>query len=38
MSPGTRRFLDEGQSRDDLGFRCAMIRTGSQAMGGRGKK
>ncbi|MBN1159096.1 MAG: SUMF1/EgtB/PvdO family nonheme iron enzyme [Bacteroidales bacterium] len=29
MSPGTRRFLDEDQSRDDLGFRCAMIRVGS---------
>ena len=30
MSPGTRRFLDEEQSRDDLGFRCAMFRVGSQ--------
>jgi gliding motility-associated lipoprotein GldJ len=29
MSPGTRRFLDENASRDDLGFRCAMIRVGS---------
>lgn len=29
MSPGTRRFLDETQSRDDLGFRCAMTRVGS---------
>ncbi|MBN2482558.1 MAG: SUMF1/EgtB/PvdO family nonheme iron enzyme, partial [Bacteroidales bacterium] len=29
LSPGTRRFLDEDQSRDDLGFRCAMIRVGS---------
>ncbi len=36
MSPGTRRYLDEEQSRDDLGFRCAMIRVGSQA--GAGKK
>ncbi len=31
MSPGARRFLDEGESRDDLGFRCAMIRVGSPA-------
>jgi gliding motility-associated lipoprotein GldJ len=29
MSPGTRRFLEESQSRDDLGFRCAMTRVGS---------
>ena len=29
LSPGTRRFLDERESRDDLGFRCAMIRVGS---------
>ncbi|MBN1118929.1 MAG: SUMF1/EgtB/PvdO family nonheme iron enzyme [Bacteroidales bacterium] len=29
MSPGTRRFLDEKSSRDDLGFRCAMTRVGS---------
>jgi gliding motility-associated lipoprotein GldJ len=31
LSPGTRRFLDERQSRDDLGFRCAMTRVGSPA-------
>lgn len=29
MAPGTRRFLDEKMSRDDLGFRCAMDRLGS---------
>jgi gliding motility-associated lipoprotein GldJ len=29
LSPGTRRFLDENKSRDDLGFRCAMTRIGS---------
>jgi formylglycine-generating enzyme len=29
LSPGTRRYLDEQSSRDDLGFRCAMIRVGS---------
>jgi len=27
--PGTRRFLDENQSTDDIGFRCAMTRVGS---------
>lgn len=29
MSPGTRRFLDEKQATDDIGFRCAMFRVGS---------
>lgn len=29
MSPGTRRFLDERKAKDNLGFRCAMIRVGS---------
>lgn len=29
LSPGTRRFLDERESRDDIGFRCAMVRVGS---------
>jgi len=29
LAPGARRFLDERESRDDLGFRCAMIRVGS---------
>ncbi len=29
LSPGTRRFLDQDMSRDDLGFRCAMIKVGS---------
>jgi gliding motility-associated lipoprotein GldJ len=29
MTPGARRFLDQDASRDDLGFRCAMIRVGS---------
>jgi gliding motility-associated lipoprotein GldJ len=29
LSPGTRRFLDQQESRDDLGFRCAMTRVGS---------
>ncbi|HOU30351.1 MAG TPA: SUMF1/EgtB/PvdO family nonheme iron enzyme [Bacteroidales bacterium] len=29
LSPSARRFLDQNASRDDLGFRCAMIRVGS---------
>ena len=29
LSPGTRRFLIETESRDDLGFRCAMTRVGT---------
>ncbi|HOO98996.1 MAG TPA: gliding motility lipoprotein GldJ [Bacteroidales bacterium] len=31
LNPSTRRFLDQEESRDDLGFRCAMIRVGSPA-------
>ena len=34
MSPGGRRFLDEEAARDDLGFRCAMTKVGSQSGGG----
>ena len=33
MSPGTRRGLDQNQSQDDLGFRCAMHRVGSSTSG-----
>ena len=29
LNPSSRRFLDQNESRDDLGFRCAMIRVGS---------
>ncbi len=29
LSPGTRRFLNQNESREDLGFRCAMTRVGS---------
>ena len=29
LNPGTRRFLDEDQSTDAIGFRCAMDRLGS---------
>jgi gliding motility-associated lipoprotein GldJ len=28
LGPGTRRFLNEGLSQSDLGFRCAMTRVG----------
>jgi sulfatase modifying factor 1 len=29
LNPSARRFLDQEASRDDIGFRCAMIRVGS---------
>jgi sulfatase modifying factor 1 len=29
MSPGTRRFLDQDSAAATIGFRCAMIRAGS---------
>lgn len=29
LQPGTRRFLDENKSTNDIGFRCAMNRVGS---------
>jgi len=35
LSPGTRRYLDEREARDDLGFRCAMTRVGSPISGGK---
>ena len=28
LNPGTRRFLDQNQSTDAIGFRCAMDRVG----------
>jgi len=31
LNPATRRFLDQEEARDDLGFRCAMISVGSPA-------
>lgn len=37
MSPGARRFLDQAQSTDWVGFRCSMIRVGSP-IGFSGKK
>jgi formylglycine-generating enzyme required for sulfatase activity len=39
MVPGTRRFLDQKQSTNWLGFRCAMDRVGSPiGLGGGGGK
>lgn len=29
LSPGTRRSLQQGSSRNDIGFRCAMVRAGA---------
>jgi len=29
LNPASRRFLDQDEARDDIGFRCAMIRVGS---------
>ena len=29
LSPGTRRYLEEDQASSTIGFRCAMIRAGS---------
>ena len=29
LNPGTRRFLDQTQSTDCIGFRCAMDRVGA---------
>ncbi len=31
LIPGTRRYLDQSESRDDLGFRCAMSHLGKEA-------
>lgn len=37
LSPGTRRFLDEASSTNDLGFRCAMEAVGAQSARKRGE-
>jgi sulfatase modifying factor 1 len=29
LAPGTRRYLEQSKTQDDIGFRCAMIRVGS---------
>lgn len=34
-SPGARRYMDEDESTDYIGFRCAMARLGSQYLGGK---
>jgi len=33
LSPGTRRFLDENDASDAIGFRCAMTRVGGSIAG-----
>jgi gliding motility-associated lipoprotein GldJ len=33
MSPGSRRFLDQNESSDAIGFRCAMTRVGGSLPG-----
>ena len=37
QTPGSRRYLDERQSTDYIGFRCAMHRVGSPRAGGGGQ-
>ena len=37
LSPGTRRALDQRESRDDIGFRCAMVHVGNPEQGGKGQ-
>ena len=36
LNPGTRRYLDQDQSTDAIGFRCAMDRVGSPTSHQRG--
>jgi len=38
LDPRTRRFLQEDQSKDDLGFRCAMTRVGAPTLSSSKKK
>jgi formylglycine-generating enzyme required for sulfatase activity len=33
LSPGSRRFLDEGEASEFIGFRCAMTRVGGSIPG-----
>jgi len=37
LNPATRRFLDQEEARDDLGFRCAMTEVSSPGGKGFGK-
>jgi formylglycine-generating enzyme required for sulfatase activity len=38
LTPGTRRYLEEDQSTDYIGFRCAMDRVGFQNLDDKRKK
>jgi sulfatase modifying factor 1 len=38
LTPGTRRYLEEDQSTDYIGFRCAMDRVGFQNLDSKRKK
>jgi gliding motility-associated lipoprotein GldJ len=38
LNPGTRRFLDQDQSTDAIGFRCAMDRIGSPTSNSKGNQ
>ena len=38
LSPGTRRFLDQAECRDDIGFRCAMVHVGNPEQEGRSQR
>ena len=38
LTPGTRRYLEEDQSTDFIGFRCAMDRVGFQNESSKRKK
>jgi formylglycine-generating enzyme required for sulfatase activity len=33
LNPSTRRYLDQGKSASDIGFRCAMTRLGTPLKG-----
>jgi hypothetical protein len=35
LVPGNRRFLEETESSDDIGFRCSMVRLGSPTGSGQ---
>ncbi|MEI6900812.1 MAG: gliding motility lipoprotein GldJ, partial [Bacteroidota bacterium] len=35
LSPATRRYMDQQESSDYVGFRCAMTRVGGSIRGGR---
>lgn len=37
LTPGTRRYLDENEARDDIGFRCAMESLGDRIPGEKQK-